>query len=129
MYFTPVMMKNNDPIPQESSVHLPILITTILFWAGIAVGAAGSGSFLEGAVVGVIIGITYLIYLITACCCSDIKGYITNLKAFDDYKKIYDGMVEGKGYFSFYIQCYHYETRTDHEGRTHQERVVTHTAS
>lgn len=45
MYFTPVMMKNNEPIKQEPSKHVPVLVTSILFWCGIAVGAAGVGSF------------------------------------------------------------------------------------
>ena len=103
MYYTPTMMKNNDPVKQDSSMHVPVIVASILFWAGIIVGAVGLDNFLEAVITGVIIGITYLIYLIVSCCCSDMRGYVTNLQAFDDYKKIYDTMVNGKGFFSFYI--------------------------
>lgn len=102
------MMKNNEPVKQDSSMHVPIIVTSILFWAGIIVGAIGANSFLTDVLVGVIIGISYVIYLCTACVGSDVRGYITNLKAFDDYKNIYDLMINGKGFFSFYICCYHY---------------------
>lgn len=42
---------------------------------------------------------------------------------------MYDVMVNGKGFFSFWIECYHYETRRDSKGRTHRHKVVTHTAN
>ena len=130
MYYTPAMMaKTNDPIKQDSSVHAPVLVTNLIFWAGIAVSGAGSNNFLVAGAVAAIIVVSYLIYLIAVCCCSDMKGYINNLKAFDDYKKTYDGMVAGKGFFTFWIECYHYQTRTDHKGHTHTEKVVTHTAT
>lgn len=38
-------------------------------------------------------------------------------------------MVAGNGFFSFWIECYHYETRRDSKGRTHRHKVVTHTAT
>ena len=130
MYYTPDMMsKTNEPIKQESSKHFPVVITSLMVWAGIAVGAIGLNNFFQAAVTGVIIGISYLIYIIATCCCSDVRGFITNLKAFDDYKNMYDIMVNGKGYFNFWIECYHYETQTDGDGNTSQEKVVTHTAS
>jgi hypothetical protein len=34
---------------------------------------------------------------------SDIRGYITNLKKFEEYKTIYDSMVAGRGFFHFWI--------------------------
>ena len=47
MYYTPAMMaKTNEPIKQDSSMHTPVLVTNLILWAGIAVGAAGSGGFL-----------------------------------------------------------------------------------
>jgi hypothetical protein len=37
-------------------------------------------------------------------------------------------MVTGKGYFHFWIECYHYRTVRTKNG-TRREKVVTHTAS
>ena len=45
----------------------------------------------------------YLVYAGVSICLSDIRGYITNLKKFDDYKTTYDKMVAGRGYFNFWI--------------------------
>lgn len=67
-------------------------------------------------------------YINTALCCSDIKEYINNLKKFDDYKETYDKMVNGKGYFRFWIECYHYVTVRTKKG-TRRRKVVTHTAN
>lgn len=36
-------------------------------------------------------------------------------------------MVQGKGYFNFYIECYHYVTHHTKNG-TQSRKVVTHTA-
>lgn len=123
------MMKNNVPVKQDSSLHVPVIVVSIIFWAGIVVVAAGSSNFLDAVAIGVIIGLTYLLYLIISICCSDIRGYITNLKRFDEYKSMYDKMVNGQGYFHFWIQCYHYRTTRDSKGRTKRRKVVTHTAS
>lgn len=37
-------------------------------------------------------------------------------------------MVKGRGYFNFWIECYHYRTVRTKNG-TRREKVVTHTAS
>ena len=104
MYYTPAMMaKTNKPIKQDSSMHAPVLVTNLIFWTCLAVGAAGSDSFIGTAGAIAMIVVSYLIYLIAVCCCSDMKGYINNLKAFDDYKNTYDAMVNGKGFFTFWI--------------------------
>ena len=50
------------------------------------------------------------------------------MKKFDQYQETYDQMVKGKGYFTFWIECYHYETYRDSKGRSHTRKVVTHTA-
>jgi hypothetical protein len=50
------------------------------------------------------------------------------MKKFEQYQETYDQMVKGKGYFSFWIECYHYETYRDSKGRSHTRKVVTHTA-
>ena len=49
-----------------------------------------------------------------------------NLRSFDDYKKTYDLMINGKGYFSFWIECYHHRTTRDSKGRTRRRNLVTH---
>lgn len=76
----------------------------------------------------IVIIASYLIYLICSIFCSEIRGYITNLKKFDDYKATYDKMKVGRGYFHFWIECYHYRTVRTKNG-TRREKVVTHTAS
>ena len=94
-----MMAKTNEPIKQDSSIHTAVLIFSLIVWACLGIGGAGMNSFVGfGGSIAMII-ISYFAYLITACCCSDIKGYLTNIQAFDDYKKIYDIMVSGKGYF------------------------------
>lgn len=99
----PMVAKTNVPIKQDSSMHTAVVIGTLLFIAGIIVGAIGFGNFLVDYSTALVICIPYLVYLICAVCLSDIRGYITNLKKFDDYKKTYDGMVAGRGFFRFYI--------------------------
>ena len=123
------MMKKNDPVKLDSSKHVAVVVVSILLLAAIIVCAIGFNNFLSALAFGLILGLTYLLYIIIAICCSDTRGYITNLKRFDEYKVIYDSNVEGKGYFEFWIECYHYETRTDHEGRTSTHKVVTYTTS
>lgn len=72
--------------------------------------------------------LSYFFYLCISCCCSDIKSYIENTKKYDAYQGTYDKMVQGKGYFSFYIECYHYiNTGTGRHRR--RRKVVTHTAT
>ena len=109
-------------------MHVPIIVTTLIMIGGVVGGVilARAPDTQVGGIV--LIVIPYLIYLIVTCCCSDIKGYITNLKKFDDYKQTYDKMVAGRGYFHFWIECYHYRTVRTKNG-TRREKVVTHTAS
>ena len=84
-------------------MHAPVLVTSLIFWACLGVGAAGFNSFIGSVGSIVMMVLSYLVYIVAVCCCSDMKGYINNLKAFDNYKNTYDTMVEGKGYFSFWI--------------------------
>lgn len=84
-------------------MHVNCIVGSVIFFAGVIVSGVGANNFLEMLAVGLIIGITYLIYLIAVICCSSIKGYITNLKKFDEYKTIYDSMVTAKGHFHFWI--------------------------
>jgi hypothetical protein len=79
----PNVAKTNVPVKQDSSMHTAVIVGTILFIAGIVVGAIGLNKFLIGYQTGLVIGIPYLVYLICCICLSDIRGYITNLKKFD----------------------------------------------
>lgn len=126
--YDPNMMKSNVPQKQDSSLHVNCIVASVVFWAGVIVSGVGANNFLEMLAVGLIIGLTYLFYLIVVICCSSIRGYITNLQKFDDYKNMYDLMVNAKGHFAFWIECYHYETHRDSKGRTRRRKVVTHTA-
>lgn len=123
--------KTNQPIKVGSSWHVTLIIVSLLFFAGIIVGAVGYSTFFQysiGGVIGVILG-TFALYVILAICCSNIRGYISNLKKFEEYKQTYDQMVAGRGFFVFWIECYHYVTTRDSKGHTHRRKVVTHTAT
>ena len=93
------LQKDNVPHKQDSSMHINCIVGSIILFAGVIVGGVGVGNFLEAVAVGIIIGICYLIYIIAVICCSSIRGYITNLQKFDDYKNMYDLMVNAKGHF------------------------------
>ena len=107
MYFNmndPNVALQNVPQKQDSSMHVSIIVASLIFWRGLILGVLGTsqGFLTVGGTVGIIIA-TYFFYLICVCCCNDIKGYITNLQKFEDYTNIYDKMVKGKGYFHFFI--------------------------
>lgn len=109
-------------------MHVSILVSTLILIGGIVGGIILLGmpdNF--GAGIGVLVG-GYLVYAGVSICLSDIRGYITNMKKFDDYKTTYDKMVTGRGYFHFWIECYHYRTVRTKNG-TRRQKVVTHTAS
>lgn len=93
MYFNmndPNVALQNYPQKQDSSMHVGITISTVILWAAIIVGALGSSEkFLTGLAIGLIIGFAYLFYLIIVCLLNDIKGYITNLKKFEQYSQTY----------------------------------------
>ena len=124
----PSFNKKNTPVKQTASLHLCVIIPNLLFIGAVVTGVIGIDNFFSlGAAIGIMVGL-YLLYLIFGCCCSDIKEYIQNMKRFDNYQSTYDQMVKGQGYFSFWIECYHYETYHDSKGRSHTRKVVTHTA-
>lgn len=81
-----MVAQKNVPIKQDSSMHTAIIVGTVLFIGGIVVGAIGFNKFLVAYSTGLVIGLPYLVYLICAVCLSDIRGYITNLKRFEEYK-------------------------------------------
>lgn len=104
----PRVAQTNVPVKQDSSMHTGTIFGTILMVAGVVVGAIGFRKFLVEYATGLVIGLPYLVYLLIVIFASDIRGYITNLKKFEDYKEIYDSMVAAKGFFIFWIECYHY---------------------
>lgn len=99
----PNIAKTNVPIKQDASSHIQIIIVTVIMIVGVVVGAVGFRVFLPDYGSGILIGVSYLIYILVVIFGSDIRGYITNLKRFDEYKEIYDSMVVAKGFFIFWI--------------------------
>jgi hypothetical protein len=99
----PNIAKTNVPIKQDASMHTATVFMSLVLIGGIVVGAIGFGKFLVDYSTALVIAIPYLIYILVVIFASDIRGYITNLKKFEDYKLTYDGMVAGKGFFIFWI--------------------------
>lgn len=99
----PEIAKTNIPIKKESSMHIPVFVATIIMIGGIIAGAiiVKYPKTFGGGVALLIV--PYFIYIIISLCLSDIRGYITNLKRFEEYKITYDKMVQGRGYFTFWI--------------------------
>lgn len=123
----PAIAKTNVPIKGEPSSHLAIIVATLVLIAGFG---AGIGIMVVQPEIitygGVAIGVGYVSYLVSALTCSTIRNYITNLKKFEQYKQTYDKMVNGRGYFRFYIECYHYKTTGKKSKK--RNKVVTHRA-
>jgi hypothetical protein len=132
MYFNikdPNFSKTNVPVRAEPSIPRCIAITNLVFLGFLLFGIVGYYSFLfPMEVMFVFLIPTYLIYLISVCCCSDIKHYIENMKSFQQYQPTYDKMANGQGYFTFWIECYHYVTVRSKNG-SRRRKVVTHTAT
>lgn len=124
-------LKKNEPVKVESSKHWKALVGNIFLIAGIAVMAVGmTGALQLGPSLGSVGG-GVVLYIILAVCCSDIRKYIFNLKRLADYEATYNKMRQGRAYFIFSIECYHYKTttvRTKKGTSTRRKKVVTHTA-
>jgi hypothetical protein len=90
-----------------------------------------TGAMEKGPALGAIGGGT-VAYLILAVGFSDIRKYIFNLKPLADYQALYNKMRQGRAYFIFSIECYHYKTTTHRNKKgktsTRRKKVVTHTA-
>lgn len=82
----PAIAATNVPQKQDTSLHLNVLIPSVIFFAAIILSGIGFNNFLTGVAVALLLVVTYLIYLIATICCSSIRGYISNLKKFDEYK-------------------------------------------
>ena len=93
MYFTPAMMKNNHPIRQPASYHITVLVASLIGWGGLIVGAVGANNFLNIFATVAIVIASYIVYLCVSYHCSDAKDYLQNMKAFMEYKEMYDKMV------------------------------------
>jgi hypothetical protein len=83
----PHIAKSNAPIKQDASMHVAVIVCTLLLIGGVVGGVIllKSGDQNFGAGIGCLIG-GYVVYSIASICCSDIRGYITNLKKFENYK-------------------------------------------
>lgn len=79
----PNIAQTNVPIKQDASMHTGTICTTVIFIAGIIVGAIGFRKFLLDYSTALVIVIPYLIYVLVVIFASDIRGYITNLKKFE----------------------------------------------
>lgn len=99
----PNIAKTNVPTKLDSEMHIAVLVGTAIMVGGVAAGVILLGDPTLFNVAIALLVAPYCLYLITSICCSQIRGYITNLKKFDDYKQTYDKMVIGRGYFHFWI--------------------------
>lgn len=124
----PGFTQKNVPIKQEASYHISVIVVSFILIGGIIVGAVGFMNFLDiGGTIGIILG-TYFLYVMFAICCSDIRSYVSNMKKFGEYAGTYQKMRNGRGFFRFWIECYHYVTVRTKKG-TSRRKVVTHTAT
>ena len=123
----PAFTQTNHPAKRDASKHIPLAAGTVILIAGVAVGVAGVHSFLTVAGSVILIVISYIIYLACGCAFSELREYISNLKHLDDYQQTFSKMAQGRGYFKFSIECYHYET-VWRSKRTERRKVVTHRA-
>jgi hypothetical protein len=99
----PNIAKTNVPTKLDSEMHTAIILATTIMIGGVIAGVILLG---DPTLINVAVALfvaPYCFYLFISICCSEIRGYITNLKKFDDYKKTYDKMVIGRGYFHFWI--------------------------
>ena len=98
MYFNvrdPNFTQKNEPIKQPSSMHINVVISSIILYAWVIVIAIGLYNFLDIGLAFGLFAAFYVIYFCCSCCCSDIKEYINNMKPFDHYQGTYDQMVKG----------------------------------
>ena len=124
----PSFRQTNQPVKQNASLHIVLGVMTGILIAGFVIGGVGFNKFLSmGGSVGIILG-SYVLYLILGLCCSDIREYISNTKRNAEYEATYSKMVKGRGFFKFWIECYHYVTVRTKNG-TSRRKVVTHTAN
>ena len=98
MYFNvrdPNFTQKNEPIKQPSSMHINVVISSIILYAWVIVVGIGLYNFLDIGLAFGLFAAFYVIYFCCSCCCSDIKEYINNMKPFDHYQGTYDQMVKG----------------------------------
>lgn len=124
----PSFKQTNQPIKQEPSLHVALLVGSIIFFACIIIAGIGYKTFLKmNGAIGILVS-SYVVYLFLSIFCSELREYISNMKKNSDYEQTYNKMVEGRGYFTFWIECYHYVTVRTKKG-TSRRKVVTHTAT
>ncbi len=123
----PNFTQKNVPVKQQSSYHMAAIVVSFVLIGGIIVAAVGFMNFLDlGGTIALIAG-TYFLYAFFAICCSDIRSYVSNMKKIGQYANTYQKIRNGRGFFKFYIECYHYHTVRSNSGTTRMKNV-THTA-
>jgi hypothetical protein len=124
----PSFTQTNQPVKQDPSLHLVLVVVTVILIVLFAVAAAGFNKFIsKGGCIAMFV-VSYVFYLILGLCCSDLRNYLHNMKRNADYEETYNKMVRGRGFFRFWIECYHYVTVRTKNG-TSRRKVVTHTAN
>lgn len=82
-------------------------------------------------VASIMISIGY-VGMVIAGCCSDVSGYLGNVKksgSGDTPYEYFEDMKRTKGEIRWHVQCYHYKTTRNSKGKTSRKRVNTHAAT
>ena len=77
---------NNVPVKQDSSYHGKVLFFNIVFLGLLIFGAVCLNRLFGLEIFLPMVIISYLCYLCSAICCSEIKDYLDNMKKYDQYQ-------------------------------------------
>jgi hypothetical protein len=123
----PAFLKTNQPVKQDASLHILLAVMTGIMIICFAIAAAGINKYPRAGTI-VLFVVPYVLYLLLGICCSELRQYLHNMKPSAEYVTTYNKMVQGRGFFKFWIECYHYVTVRTKKG-TSRRKVVTHTAT
>ena len=105
-----------------------MLIASLVEWLVLIVCGLGINHYMdEGSAIGLLVG-AYVFYVAIVCIWSDVPKYVSDLTVFRECANQHEEMVRGRGYFTFSIECYHFENRRDHKGEYSSVKIVTHSA-
>lgn len=76
----PTFQQTNTPVKKDSSLHIPLIIGTILLIILIGVGIGGLNNYFKFHVTIIFVGGGYLAYLLLSLYCGDLRQYISNMK-------------------------------------------------
>jgi hypothetical protein len=124
----PSFKQTNQPVKKDASLHIVLAVMTGILIIGFVVAAVGFKTFLSLGGSAGLFAASYVLYLLFGICCSDLREYLNNMKRNSEYEATYNKMVQGRGFFRFWIECYHYVTVRTKNG-TSRRKVVTHTAT